>query len=133
MRCNDSTIGDYMLNRDDEREAETSLHSETIIPFPSPLSRPCPRNRLTVKDRLAAAEWAAGPASAWYTLVVCADPGESEEIGDFISIYKLGQRWASWGLARRDSNVILWRTDCGSDLGPFGNVRDALEAIFPSL
>jgi hypothetical protein len=100
-----------------------------IIPFPRPKPRP---NRLTILDLQEAEEWASGLPSLWCKLVIYESPPEDEEIGDFISIYKLGQSWASWGAARRGASIVLWRADCGSDLGIFSRMRDALEAILPS-
>jgi len=100
-----------------------------VIPFPGPKPRP---NRLAIADIQEAEEWAGGLSRLWCKLVIYESPAEDEEIGDFISIYKLGQSWASWGAARRGRNVVLWRADCGSDLGIFSRMRDALDAILPS-
>jgi hypothetical protein len=90
------------------------------------------QNRFTTVDRQEALFWARGVAGLWCRLVIYADPAEDEEIGDFVSIYRLGQSWASWGLARRNSQILLWRSDHGVDLGSFPSVAEALQAILPS-
>jgi hypothetical protein len=90
------------------------------------------QNRLTTVDRQEALTWARGVAGLWCRVVIYADPTEDEDIGDFISIYRIGQSWASWGAARRDSHILLWRSDHGVDLGSFPSVAEALQVILPS-
>ncbi len=108
--------------------AASTLKSTVVIPFPKRKQRNGV-NRLTVADRMEAMAWAAGFAGLWCHLSIYADPSEHEDIGDFISIYKLGQSWASWGAARRDTRIVLWRADFGQDLGYFTTMAEALEAI----
>jgi len=111
------------------KERKSAPTTAMIMPFPTPKPRP---NRLTVADLQDAEDWASGLSKLWCKLVVYESPAHDEEIGDFISIYKLGQSWASWGVARRGGSIVLWRADCGSDLGIFSRMRDALDAILPS-
>jgi len=91
------------------------------------------QNRLTAQDRREAVCWSQGVAGLWCRLVIYADPTEDEDIGDFVSIYRLGQSWASWGVARRGDQILLWQSDHGVDIGAFPTMADALQAILPSL
>jgi hypothetical protein len=90
------------------------------------------QNRLTPLDRREALSWARSLARLWCRVVIYDDPTEDEDIGDFISVYRLGQSWASWGVARRGSHVVLWRSDQGVDIGTFPSVAEALQGIMPS-
>ncbi len=98
-----------------------------VLKFPSAGSRP---NRLTLLDRQQADLWINGPHAAWCSLSIFADPDESDDIGDFISIYRVNEDWASWGVARRGDSIILWETRQGKDLGVFASTLEALDAIW---
>jgi hypothetical protein len=88
-------------------------------------------NRLTFYDRRQVAIWASGPAAALCRLQIYADIYEEDEIGDFISIYRPAEEWASWCVARRTHSIIVWETKHGKDLGSFPNMIAALHAILP--
>ena len=93
---------------------------------------PIKKNRLTAEDRKQAWLWAGGSVRRWCRIAIWADPAEDEEIGDYISIYRLHAQWASWGAARRDQEILLWRSDCGKDIGMFPSMLQALNTIFDS-
>ena len=87
-------------------------------------------NRLTFLDRRQAASWASGPAAALCRLQIYDDPDEDDEIGDFISIYRPGENWASWCVARRGNTIAVWEAKDGKDLGSFPTVIAALHATW---
>jgi hypothetical protein len=86
---------------------------------------------LATADLRDARHWAAGHAGTWCRIVIYADPDEDDEIGDFISIYRIGHHWAAWGAARRGRRILLWRADTGKDVGRFATMREALDLIVP--
>jgi hypothetical protein len=103
-------------------------HATThVIPLPTVWPSP---HQLTLEDRQQAAQWAAGPAGRWLEIMIYADPNESDEMGDFISVYRLGEDWASWGVARRGDFVTAWEAQRGRDLGLYSTMLSALAAIW---
>jgi len=86
--------------------------------------------RLTFHDRRQATIWASGAAAALCRLHVYADPDEEDEIGDFISIYRPSEQWASWCVARRGHAIIVWETKHGKDLGSLPDMIEALHGIW---
>ncbi len=105
-------------------ESNTPSGIRHVISFPVRAIGP---NRLTATDRQEAFWWVGGAAAMCCEIVVTSDV--DAEIGDFISVYKVGQAWATWGIGRRGNAVLLWRADRGIDLGTFDSVREALAGI----
>lgn len=99
-----------------------------VIPFPAPEFR---QNRLTMRDRIKVLAWTEGARSVGYDRVVIRErhPQDDPHIGDFLSIYRTGERWAAWGVARHGASVRVWRSATGADLGEFGTIEEALGAI----
>jgi len=90
------------------------------------------RNRLSPQDISQAKAWAGGSARHWCRIEICADPSEDERIGDFVSIYRLHDPFASWGAARRGTRILLWRSDFGTDIGYFARMSEALGSVYVS-
>lgn len=109
----------------EEIQVVESLHSAEIVSLDSRRGR----NRLTIKDRREATEWIADLAGSRCKLIICANPHEDEEIGDWVSISRNGQPWASWCAARRGSEILLWSGLDGTDLGSFATMRPALDSL----
>jgi hypothetical protein len=53
------------------------------------------------------------------------------DVDCFLSIYRQGEAWARWGIARCGSSVLAWCSVTGADVGRFSTVGDALRALFP--
>jgi hypothetical protein len=99
-----------------------------IIPFPSPALR---GNRLTIRDRIEVLAWVEAARRCGYDRVVIRErhPEDDPHIGDFLSIYRAGECWATWGVARQGRALRVWRCATGADLGDFPNTEAALAAI----
>lgn len=99
-----------------------------IIPFPPVGLR---QNRLTIRDRMRALAWAETVRALGYERVVIRErhPQDEPHIGDYLAIYRAGEPWAAWGVARHGGRLRVWRCATGADLGEFGSIDEALEAI----
>jgi hypothetical protein len=100
-----------------------------IIPFPP---RP-PQAGLTARDRIEVGNWREDARQLGYDRLVvysreAFDPPDTDS---FVSIYRAGEAWSSWGLTRRGSTIQAWCGKTGADLGPFASISDALLAILP--
>jgi hypothetical protein len=60
-------------------------------------------------------------------------PCDPPDLDSFLSIYRRGEAWARWGVARCGSSVLAWCSVSGRDVGRFASVGDALGALFPAL
>jgi hypothetical protein len=49
----------------------------------------------------------------------------------FLSIYRNGEAWARYGLARCGSTILAWCSVTSADIGRFASMGEALEAVFP--
>ena len=99
-----------------------------VIPFPTAEFR---QNRLTIRDRIEVLAWTEGARGFGYDRVVIRErhPQDDPHIGDFLSIYRAGEPWAAWGVARHGASVRVWRSATGADLGEFRSIGEALGAI----
>jgi hypothetical protein len=99
-----------------------------VIPFPAIAFR---QHRLTTRDRIAVLAWTEGARRFGYDRVVIRErhPQDDPHIGDFLSIYRAGEPWAAWGVARHGAWVRVWRSATGADLGEFRSIEEALGAI----
>lgn len=96
--------------------------------------RPRGRNGFTVRDRIEAHEWQAAlltrPGALARLDIHAEQPGDDgQEACDLLLLYRRDQRWASWGVARRDGQVGVWCCADGVDLGRFETMREALAAV----
>jgi len=101
----------------------------TIIPFPK---RPASAG-LTSRDRIEVGRWEEEARLLGYDRLVINDREafDPPDTDSFLSIYRAGDSWAAWGVARRGGNIVAWCGKTGADLGPFVSVSEALTAILP--
>jgi hypothetical protein len=99
-----------------------------IIPFPAAEFR---QNRLTMRDRMRALAWAETARKLGYHRVVIRErhPEDDPQIGDHLAIYRAGEPWAAWGIARHGASLRVWRCATGADLGDFDTIDEALDAV----
>ena len=57
------------------------------------------------------------------------DEGDAHEVGNFLSVYRHGQAWSSWGFARAGRLIRTWCCLTGADKGEFEGLAEALEAV----
>src|SRR5579864_2490007 len=89
-----------------------------VIPFPAVGLR---QNRLTMRDRIQVLAWVERARGLGYDRIVIRDrhPQDDPHIGDFLAIYRSGEPWAAWGVARHGPFIRVWRCATGADLGEF--------------
>jgi hypothetical protein len=58
-------------------------------------------------------------------------PDDPPDVQSFISLYRHGEQWARWGIARSGGSVLAWCSVTGADIGRFASVADALSALVP--
>jgi hypothetical protein len=102
--------------------------SAKILRFPT---RPRIENYLTLLDRTQALRWQADEATRHGVRLAIHQRQQDDppEIGDFVSIYRLNEMWAAWGVARRGASLRLWRSATGADIGEFATMREALAVV----
>jgi hypothetical protein len=95
-----------------------------VIPFPA-------MTRLTMKDRIELLKLSDTARASGYDRLVIRErhPEDDPQLGDFVAIYRCGEPWASWGVARRGPSLHVWRCATGADLGEFRTIEEALGAI----
>jgi len=101
-----------------------------IVPF---AARPGGSARLTLSDRMDATIWREQARRHGYDRLVVHErsPDDPPEVESFISLYRCGEMWARWGIARCGSSVLAWCSVSGADVGRFASVADALSALLP--
>jgi hypothetical protein len=55
----------------------------------------------------------------------CDAPG----VDSFISVYRNGDAWSRWGVARCGASVLAWCSLSGADMGRFASVAEALGTL----
>lgn len=107
--------------------------SAQILPFiaPTASSSRHQKNRLTMRDRIQALEWAANYANpAGARLEIHGQLFEdAPDIGDYIGIYRAHDQWLVWGAARDGAAITVWHGPSGNDFGAFDTMKDALAAL----
>ena len=58
-------------------------------------------------------------------------PDDPPDVQSFISLYRHGEQWARWSIARSGGSVLAWCSVTGADIGRFASVADALSALVP--
>jgi hypothetical protein len=88
-------------------------------------------HKLLAADKASACEWEFGAAAYGFDRVVIHEQigGQSPEDGDFVLIYRMGDRWARWGAARQGAHILLWRCANGAEVGIFPTMQEALDAL----
>jgi hypothetical protein len=109
---------------------DVTLAGAVVIPF----HRRTPAAGLSLRDRMEIAAWQGRLHRNGYDRMVihertACDPPDVE---CFVSIYRRGDAWARWGLARCGATVLAWCSVTGHDIGHFGSMAEALEALFPA-
>jgi hypothetical protein len=105
----------------------TSLHTDVqcqIIPFP----QRSPLVGLTSRDRIEVSNWHEDARQLGFDRLVIheRESFDPPETGSFLSVYRTGQAWSSWGIMRRGASVQAWCSKTGADVGPFPSISDAL-------
>ncbi|MEJ1975242.1 MAG: hypothetical protein WDN49_03425 [Acetobacteraceae bacterium] len=83
---------------------------------------------------MAACEWELTAVAYGFDRIVIHEQvgGEAPEDGDFVLVYRSGDRWARWGAARQGTHILLWRCANGAEVGIFPTMRQALDALLDS-
>lgn len=104
--------------------------SAKILPFPVPPEHAC---RLTMRDRMAILAWQEmARAQGYGRFVFAGGENRREPEGEYFSVYRDGDAWAAWCIARAGASIQVWRGATGTDLGEFRRMEDALAAIPPA-
>jgi hypothetical protein len=100
-----------------------------IIPFAGRVSR----TGLSLRDRMEVASWQAQADHYGYDRMVIHERAACDppDVDSFLSIYRQGEAWARWGLARCGSTVLAWCSVTGADIGRYATIGEALRALFP--
>lgn len=95
-----------------------------VIPFPA-------MTRLTMKDRIEVLALTDAARASGYDRLVIRDrhPQDDPQVGDVLAIYRRGEAWATWGVARQGPSLHVWRCATGADFGEFRTIEEALGAI----
>jgi hypothetical protein len=101
-----------------------------VIPF----VQRTPVAGLTSRDRIEITCWQQDARRLGYDRLVIHEREwfDSPDVGSFLSIYRMGEPWARWGVARRGMSILAWCSLTGDDFGPFVSVTDALLTLFSS-
>ncbi len=80
---------------------------------------------------MSALAWAERARGFGYDRVVIRErhPQDDPQIGEHLAIYRAGEAWAAWGVARHGLSLRVWRCATGADLGDFDTIDEALSAI----
>lgn len=85
---------------------------------------------LTTADRIALATWHGGRRGSFTrTVLEGGTPGASPDRGGYILVYRDGDGWATFGLARGCAGVLVWRCSNGAVLGTYPTMTVALAAL----
>ena len=116
---------------------ESTWKPSRVIAFPTSLpiasaAKPHAKiYRFSMRDRMTAHDWAESVRCHGVRRVVFEAAGNfgDGESCEFMLIYQHSGSWASWGVGCDESGFMMWRTACGTTLGQFSSLRDALQAI----
>ena len=103
--------------------------SATILPFRRPGQDLA---RLSMRDRMDVTIWQESAPRYGYDRLVIHERSsyDAEDVESFLSIYRRGETWSRWGVARRGNSVLAWCAYSGMDVGEFGTVDEALGNLF---
>ncbi len=87
--------------------------------------------RLSIKDRMDVTSWQEPAFAQGYDRLVIHEraPCDPPEVDSFLSIYRRGEPWSRWGVARCGSSITAWCSVSGMDLGQFGSMGEALGSL----
>jgi hypothetical protein len=88
---------------------------------------------LSLRDRMEVASWQGKLQAHGCDRMVIHEriAGDPPEVDAFLSIYRRGEAWAHWNLARCDASILVWYSVSGEDVGRFTSMAEALLAVFP--
>jgi hypothetical protein len=106
----------------------TQQHSATILPFRQ--RAPVPAG-LSVSDRIQVLRWSheASRHGLRATQIHEPEPGDDPSVGPFVLVYRNGDDWAAWGLARKPHGYELWSPANFATIGVYDTIGAALCAI----
>ncbi len=86
---------------------------------------------LSLRDRMDVATWRDPARTAGFDRIIIHEraSGDPPEFGSFLGIYRHGEAWARWNVARCGAGVLAWCSRSGADIGRFATVADALDAL----
>jgi hypothetical protein len=100
-----------------------------IIPFTRRADRGA---RLSLRDRMDVTYWQESARQFGYDRLVIHEraPTDPEDVDSFLSIYRRGEAWSRWGIARCGATVLAWCSVSGMDVGRYDTVAEALGTLF---
>ncbi len=85
---------------------------------------------LTVADRMAVLAWSSHGGGGYARIVLEEGiPGATPDRGGYVLLYRSHNRWATLGLTRRVTGVMVWRCSDGASLGTYTTMAAALAAL----
>lgn len=87
--------------------------------------------RLSIRDRMDVTSWLEPAFARGYDRLVIHERTECDppEIDSFLSIYRRGESWSRWGVARCGATVLAWCSVSGMDIGRFASMAEALGSL----
>ena len=87
--------------------------------------------RFSARDRIVALHWAEQISAAGFSKMVFEKPGpgSTEATGEFLLVYGRDSGWASWGIGCGEDGLTLWKSACGTTIGIFATMREALDRL----
>jgi hypothetical protein len=87
--------------------------------------------RLTLRDRLEIDAWRNPACMRGFDRLVIHERGHLDppEFEAFLGIYRRGESWARWNVARCGAWVLAWCSANGADIGRFDSVGEALQTL----
>lgn len=88
-------------------------------------------SRFSMRDRIMALDWSDAVRPLGFTKLVFEDAGDfgDNETGEFVLIYEKCASWASWGIGYGERGMTLWRSACGTTMGQYATLGEALSAL----
>ena len=99
-----------------------------IISFPT---EPDDSHKLLGRDKAEACAWEEIAMAHGFNRIVIHEQlgSRGPEEGDFVLIYRTGDRWARWGAARQGKGILLWRCANGAQVGIYPTMKAALDTL----
>ncbi len=90
-------------------------------------------NCFTTADRIALLEWSS-EGSSGYTRVVLEEgvPGATLDRSAYVLLYRRHDFFATLGLTRRASDILVWRCSDGTGCGAYPTMAAALAGLLPA-
>ena len=100
-----------------------------IIPF---ARRAVQGVRLSMRDRMDVTSWQESARQFGYDRLVIHEHGpcDPDDVDSFLSVYRRGEAWSRWGIARCGASVLAWCSVSGMDVGRYESVAEALGTLF---